>query len=428
MHILLIHQAFAALDEPGGTRHHELARLLVARGHRVTVIASPVSYLTGSTLPPSVSPHFRRQWGKRKRGAKMGGEKAGGRVRVVRAYTYRALHKSFVHRVFAFFSFMVSSFFSGLGVKDVDLVWGTSPPIFQGVTAWLLARLKRAPFVFEVRDLWPSFAIAVGVLKNPLLIRMSRWLERFLYRRADRLMVNSPGYVAHVTERGARRVELIPNGADPEMFDPSDTGEAFRTSNGLTGKFVLMYAGAHGMSNDLGVVLQAAKLLRDAPAASKASVPSEIRIVFLGDGKEKPALQKQAAEMRLTNVLFLPPAPKSKVAAALAGADACLAILKPLDEYKTTYPNKVFDYMAAGRPVVLAIDGVIREVVEAAGGGLFVPPGDPSALAEAIRALATDRENARQMGLAGRKYLEQHFNRAALAKKLAAILEECQSN
>jgi hypothetical protein len=166
MHILLVHQAFAALDEPGGTRHHELARYLAGRGHKVTVIASRVSYLTG-TLTSPISPAGKVD-----------------DIKVIRVYTYQALHKSFVHRVFAFFSFMASSFFAGLGVKNVDLVWGTSPPIFQGVTAWALARLKGVPFLFEVRDLWPTFAIAVGVLKNPLLIKLSLWLERFLYRLA----------------------------------------------------------------------------------------------------------------------------------------------------------------------------------------------------------------------------------------------------
>ena len=415
MHILLIHQAFAALDEPGGTRHHELARYLAGRGHTVTIIASAVSYLTGSlTSPPPLSGRV-----------PITVEQSG--VRVIRTYTYQALHKSFVHRVFSFVSFMASSFFTGLGVKNVDIVWGTSPPIFQGVTAWLLARLKRVPFLFEVRDLWPAFAIAVGVLKNPLLIKMSLWLERFLYRHADRVMVNSPGYVAHVTELAARQVELVPNGADPEMFDPDDQGTAFRSANHLQDKFVVLYAGAHGMSNDLDVVLDAARLLQ-AHVTGALEVPGtsgpEIQIVFLGDGKEKPALQEQAAHMGLANVLFLPPVPKAGMAAALAGADACLAILKPIEAYKTTYPNKVFDYMAAGRPVILAIDGVIRAVVEAAGCGIFVEPGDPSALAHAAQLLAADQLRSRQMGLAGRKYLEEHFSRAALADKLAGILED----
>ncbi|MEW5831192.1 MAG: glycosyltransferase family 4 protein [Chloroflexota bacterium] len=400
LRILLIHQAFAALDEPGGTRHHEFARLLASRGHKITIIASPVSYLTGgksSQLPLTNYP--------------------GKNITILRAYTYQALHKSFVHRVFAFFSFMASSFFVGLGVRGVDVVWGTSPPIFQGVTAWLLARLKGAKFLFEVRDLWPQFAMAVGVLTNPALIKMSLWLERFLYRRADRVMVNSPGYLDHVKGRGARSVELIPNGADPAMFDPADQGESFRTRHLLADKFVVLYAGAHGMSNDLGVVLDAAKLLEG----------TQIQIVLLGDGKEKAALQARSDALGLDNVTFLPPVPKSGMGAALAGADACLAILKPLDEYKLTYPNKVFDYMAAGRPVVLAIDGVIRQVVEAADCGIFAEPGDPSALAEGIRRLAADRAKSRQMGLNGRAYIESHFSRAAIGEKLVALLQDVVS-
>jgi len=404
MHILLIHQAFAALDEPGGTRHHEFARYLTGRGHRVTIITSPVSYLTGAPLAGLHS------------GKETENETTGDKITVIRASTYFALHRSFVHRIFAFVSFMASSFFIGLGVKNVDVVWGTSPPIFQGLTAWLLARLKRVPFLFEVRDLWPQFAIAVGVLRNPILITLSFWLESFLYRRANLVMVNSPGYISHVTERGARRVELVPNGADPQMFDPADSGLAFRSAHHLDHKFIVLYAGAHGLSNDLGVVLSAAKLLQD------GRNNAEVVIILLGDGKEKPTLQEQAAGMSLGNVLFLPPVPKTEMPAALAAADACLAILKPLEEYKTTYPNKVFDYMAAGRPIVLAIDGVIRKVVEAAGCGIFALPGDPSALAEAIKNLASDPRRSRKMGLAGRKYLEEHFSRDQIAGKLLQVL------
>jgi hypothetical protein len=157
MHILLIHQAFAALDEPGGTRHHELARSLVQRGHRLTIIASPISYLTGAKRSDQHAFIVRTEL------------EPG--ISLLRCNTYHALHRSFVHRVISFFGFMVSSFIAGLQVRQVDLVWGTSPPIFQGVTSWLLARLKRVPFLFEVRDLWPEFAMAVGVLKNRMLIR-----------------------------------------------------------------------------------------------------------------------------------------------------------------------------------------------------------------------------------------------------------------
>jgi len=405
MHILIIHQAFASLNEPGGTRHHEFARLLTAHGHQVTVIASPVSYITGAPTPPSPPP-FQYE---------MGGDKGGGQeITILRASVYSAHHKSFFHRVIAFITFMASSFWLGLGVKNVDLIWGTSPPILQGVAAWALARMKGAKFLFEVRDLWPKFAIAVGVLTNPGLIRATEWLERFLYSHSDRVMVNSPGFREHVEGRGAKRVELVPNGSDPSMFDPSDDGASFRTRYLLADKFVALYAGAHGMSNDLGVVLDAAKLLEG----------TDIQIVLLGDGKEKPHLQAQAVAMGLANLTFAPSVPKSEMPGALAAADTCIAILKPLEEYKTTYPNKVFDYMAAGRPVVLAIDGVIREVVEAADCGIFAEPGNPSALAEAIRTLAEDKVKAREIGLRGRAYLEEHFSRAAIGEKLLKLLDE----
>ncbi len=408
MHILLIHQAFVALDEAGGTRHYELALHLAERGHRVTVIASPVSYLTGRTQADAENAG--------QAGAeKVENARASDRVTILRAYTYKALHRSFVHRVFSFFSFMLSSFWLGLQVRQVDLVWGTSPPIFQGVTAWALARLKGVPFLFEVRDLWPAFAIDVGVLRNKLLIRASLWLERFLYKRADRLVVNSPGFITHVSERGARRVELVPNGADAAMFDPYATGVAFRQEHGLQGKYVALYAGAHGMSNDLDVLLEAALQLQDEP---------EIMIVFLGDGKEKPALMQLAGEMHLDNVRFLPPVPKTGMADALAAADACIAILKPIPMYATVYPNKVFDYMAAGRPVLLAIDGVIRQVVEQAQAGIFVPPGEAEAMAQALRRLAADPQAGRAMGQRGRASVEAQFNRPQLAEKLARLVED----
>jgi glycosyltransferase involved in cell wall biosynthesis len=398
MHILIIHQAFASLEEPGGTRHFELARHLVSSGHRVTVIASPVSYITGSRLAPE---------------SEASGLSALPGLVILRASVYAAHHRSFLHRMLAFFSFMISSFWIGLGVRQVDLVWGTSPPIFQGVTAWFLARLKGARFLFEVRDLWPEFAVAVGVLKSRVLISLSEWLERLLYRSADCVMVNSPGFVDHVRSRGARRVEMVSNGADPAMFDSVSDGAAFRGQHGFGDKFVALYAGAHGMSNDLEVVIDAARLLHDAP----------VQVVLVGDGKEKPALVARAAGLGLRNVTFLPSVPKRQMPQVLAAADAGIAILKPIPAYKTTYPNKVFDYMAAGRPVVLAIDGVIREVVEAAGCGEFVKPGDPQALAGAVRRLAADPDRARSMGLAGRRYLELHYSREEIARQLIHVLE-----
>jgi len=399
LHILLIHQAFATIDEPGGTRHHELSRYFADLGHKVTIITSPISYLTGKAQV-SKNPWVEKQTD-------------GEFITILRAYAYPSLHRSFAYRLINFFSFMVSSFLIGLSVKKVDLVWGTSPPIFQGVTAWALARLKGVPFLFEVRDLWPAFAVAVGVLRQPILIKLSEWLERFLYRRADQVVVNSPGFIQHVQLRGAHRVDLVPNGTDTTMFNPSVDGTAFRQAHGLDDKFIALYAGAHGLSNDLGVVLESAKRLLPR---------KDINIVLLGDGKDKPALQAQASREELDNIIFLPPIPKVDMPAALAAANACIAILKPVELYKTTYPNKVFDYMAAGKPVLLAIDGVIREVIENAGAGIPVPPGDPQVLANAIQSLADNPELAHRMGQQARSYVETHFDRAILASNFLDIL------
>jgi glycosyltransferase involved in cell wall biosynthesis len=404
LHILLIHQAFAALDEPGGTRHHELARYFSEQGHIVTIITSPISYLTGKARRSKIP------WNEK--------QNDGESITILRTYAYPALHRSFTHRLLNFWSFMLSSFLTGLGVKKVDLVWGTSPPIFQGLTAWALARSKHVPFLFEVRDLWPAFAISVGVLHQPILIKLSEWLEGFLYRHSDLVVVNSPGYIQHVQNRGAHHVELVPNGTDTTMFSPSLDGTYFRQEHALENKFVTLYAGAHGLSNDLGVLLEAAKRILDR---------KDIFIVLLGDGKDKPDLLSQAAREGLDNVIFLPPIPKVKMPYALTAADACVAILKPVDVYKTTYPNKVFDYMAAGKPVILAIDGVIKEVIENAEGGIPIPPGNPEALANAILTLADNPELAIRMGRQARQYVETHFDRIKLASKFMEIINSLVS-
>ncbi len=198
------------------------------------------------------------------------------------------------------------------------------------------------------------------------------------------------------------------------MFKPDSKGKSFRREHNLDDKFIVLYAGAHGMSNDLDVVLKAAEHIKNF---------DNIRIVLLGSGKEKSTLQSLAKEMELSNVLFLPPVSKLEMKEALAAADACLAILKPIEMYKTTYPNKVFDYMAAGRAVILAIDGVIREVVVSANAGIPIPPGDPQALSAAIQALASDPSKCARLGQNGRKTIEEKFSREELADKFTALLE-----
>lgn len=399
MHVLLIHQAFASITEAGGTRHYEMAEYLVGQGHEVTIISSRINYLTGKNITTDYKQSL-----------------LDGKLNIIRTYTYPAFHKSFVHRVFGFFSFMASSFWAGMRVKKVDLIWGTSPPIFQGFTAWLISSLRQKPFLFEVRDLWPAFAIAVGVLKNKTIIRMSEWLERFLYKRANIVVVNSPGYLEHIEIRGAKKTALVPNGADVSMFDQcTDIPEPLER---LNGKFVVLYAGAHGMSNDLGVLLDVAEKIKET---------KNIHFVFVGDGKEKQNLVIKTKQKGLDNVTWVGSVPKDKVAAYLKNADIGVAILKPIEMYKLTYPNKVFDYMAAALPVLLVIDGVVRKVVEEADAGIFAQPGNADDIAEKIITMYKNQEKLNQYAKNGKRYIKEKFSREIFSQSFLQIMEELKN-
>lgn len=402
MHTILIHQAFVSPNEAGGTRHYEFARYVVGNSQQFTIVASDLSYLTGRKTVEH-------------RGL-VGRQEMEG-VTILRAYTYPSLHRSFLWRIVTFLSFMVTSVLAAWRASGVDLVMGTSPPIFQAVSAWLVAFVRRKPFLLEIRDLWPAFAIDMGILKNPLLIGLSRWLERFLYARATHLLVNSPAYRDYLLDLGvpAGKISLIANGVDPTMFDPTAKGEWVRQQLNLTDQFIVTYAGALGQANDIPTILQAAKQLQDHP---------QIHILLVGDGKERAKLEKMSQELGLTNVTFTGPRPKSEMPAFLAASDACLATLQDIPMFRTTYPNKVFDYMAAGRPTILGIDGVIREVIEAANGGLFVSPGNPGRLAEAILALSQRPAEAQTMGQAARRHVESHFNRHQQAQQFLALLQQ----
>jgi len=400
MHILLIHQAFTTIGSAGGTRHYEIARYLAKKGHKITVITSPVSYLTGEKESAGYNPLDRAILDEQ--------------IHILYCYTSKGMHKGFFPRLFAFFSFMVSSFFKALSVPDVDIVWGTSPNLFQGFTAWLSARWKNVAFLFEIRDLWPDFAIELGILKNPFLIYFSKKLEKFLYQHADQLIVNSPGFIQPIQKISGKIPVLIANGSDPEMFRSSDQGEAFRKQYNLEKSFVVMYCGAHGPANDLDVILDAAEILQNR---------SDIKFVLVGSGKDKNTLMENAAQRNLKNVIFAPPFSKEKIANVIAASNAGLAILKPIPLFKTTYPNKVFDTMAARKPVLVQIDGVIRELVETYNAGIFVEPGNPYALAVAVRALADDPERCQKMGMNGYQAICKDFSREKSAYLIENILK-----
>ena len=402
MKILLINQVFVSPDEPGHTRHFEMAKFLQARGHELVIVASDLNYQTG-----------KRTIARRGLYAE---QKIDG-VRVLRSYMIPALHRNYIWRIISFFSFMFSSVWTALTVRDADLIMGTTPPIFQAVSAWFVAWVRRKPFLLEVRDLWPEFGVSMGVLKNPMVIALARWLENFLYARATHILVNSPAYKEYMLSKGVpeNKVTYIPYGTDVDMFNPGVDGVSVRKKLGLENKFVVLYAGALGQANDIDTILRAAERLNH---------ESHIRFVLFGDGKERARLKSESARMKLTNVIFAGVCPKKEMPAIVAASDVGIAILQDIPMFRTTYPNKVFDTMAAGRATVLVIDGVSRELIESSNGGVYVHPNDDELLAQKILELSNDPARVRQMGANARAYLVKHLDRRDKLNETLVLLEK----
>jgi len=400
MRILLINQAFVSPEEPGHTRHYEMGKFLKEHGHELVIVASDLNYQTGQRTVA-------------RRG--MFAEQSFDGVQVLRSYIYPALHRSYLWRIVSFFSFMFSSVWTALQVRNVDLVLGTTPPIFQAVSAWFVAWILRVPFLLEVRDLWPEFGISMGVLKNPLVIALARWLEMFLYARATHILVNSPAYKEYMIDKGVPegKVTYIPYGTDVDMFHPDVDGSPIRAELGVEDKFVVLYAGALGQANDIDTVLRAAERLKD---------EDRIRFVLFGDGKERGRLQSEAERMKLPNIIFAGVRPKKEMPRVVASADVCLAILQDIPMFRTTYPNKVFDYMAAGRATVLVIDGVSRGLIETSNGGVYIQPGDDAMLAEKVLELSKDLKGIQRMGGSAREYLVEHLDRRDRLRETLELL------
>ena len=406
MRICVIHQYYLAPGEPGISRYNEMARLWSEAGHEVTIIAGTVNHYTGIT--PSA---YRRRWVTRERD---------GAVRVYRAFVPSAYARSYFWRRLGYAAFTLSGAFAAIVSPRADVVIATSPPLVVVVCGWLKAKLsgRRTPWVFEVRDLWPESAVTTGVIRRgSLTTRLSYALEAWAYRSATRVNALTPGIKADIVRRGlapAEKIVEIPNGADLTHFSPGPRDNAVRREFGWGDRCVAMYAGAHGRANALDQLVEAAALLRDR---------LDIVVAFVGDGPERAKLERETRSRGLTNVTFCGPQSKERMSECINAADIGVAVLQPNPTFRTVYPNKIFDYMACGRPIVLGIDGVARELVcQTTGSGLFATPGDARAIAAAIRRLADDPDERSAMGARGRRWVEQHASREALAAHYEAIL------
>lgn len=401
MNVLLIHQYFLEENDPGGSRWNELTRNWTADGVQVTVLGGMMHYNGSEKLPEYKNSYFKK--------------KQQGAVTVWRCHVSESYNKSFVGRLWGYFSFMFSVLWAGLfkvkGKFDVVIV--TSPPLFVGLSGYLISRFKRIPLVFEVRDLWPESAIDTGVLTNKLIIRLAYWFEAFIYRKATLINVLTPAFyqtLLNVKKVPETKLIMIPNAADfglSEDLLANFDRESFRKEMDLDKYFVITYVGAHGVANHLQQLLQAGKALED----------TNVLFLLIGNGMEKIRLQQMAVDMKVINVRFIDSVPKKEVFKYILASEMGASVLKRVDTFKTVYSNKTFDYMSCKKPVLMAIDGVSRKLVEEARCGIYIEPENIDEYNVQIRAYLNDTERLEREGNNGYLFARQHYDRDVLAKK-----------
>ncbi len=416
MKILLIHQYFLEPDDGGGSRFNEMARQWLDLGHEVTVIAG-MMHANGKE---------KRTEYKGKYFVKKNHEK----VIVWRCHVSESYNKGFLGRLWGYFSFVFSSIWTGIFKirEKYDVILVTSPPLFVGITGFILSRWKRIPFIFEVRDLWPESAIDTGVVSNKWVIKFAYWFESFIYKKAKLINVLTPAFrdiLINKKKVPKEKVFFIPNAADfaisDQILNSDFNAESFRKDKNWSNKKVITYVGAHGVANHLIQVLDTAEIIKE-------SNP-EVLFVLIGSGMQKEMLKEEARKRNLSNVRFIGSVSKTEVFKYIIASDFGMSVLKKVDTFKTIYSNKTFDYMACKTPLFLLIDGVSRDLVEQANCGFFVEPENINDFANKIRTnISKPSEEMKKIGENGYRYAKEHFDREKLSrryiKKIKSIVQD----
>jgi colanic acid biosynthesis glycosyl transferase WcaI len=412
MKILYVSQYFPPEMGAPAARAAELSRHWAAAGHEVTVLTGFPNHPTG-IVPPEYRDKLRRL---------VVHEQTTG-VNVVRSWLLPFPNRKAHERMLNYSSFCASAASTGLFLSRPDVVIATSPQLLVGLSGWWLARWKRVPFVFEVRDLWPESLAAVGMGDgNSLLHRVLAKIAGFLYRHSDRVVVVTPAFEDYLVEhwRVPRdKISVVENGVETQLFAPEPfSGEPainLRRELNAEGNFVVSYIGTMGMAHGLETIIAAATQSRDAHP--------EIVFLMLGEGADKERIVALARERGLNNVRFVDQQPREKVPAYISASDACLVLLKKTDLFKTVIPTKMLEFMSCARPVILGVDGQARTILEEAQGGLVIEPENANALVKAILNLAADRERARELGQNGREHIVRKFSRRQTAEEYIRVLE-----
>lgn len=395
MKILYIHQYFNIPQGSGCTRSYWVAEQLIRRGHQVTMITAA-------------------------RGQKNAKSEMVDGIHVVYVKNRYSNYMSPWRKVLSFVNFVRLATQAAMKVKEVDMVYATSTPLTVGAIALILRRVRGWRYVFEVRDLWPEFPIQIGAVRNPVLIKMLRWLERRIYQKAEHIVALSPGMKEGVIKAGtpAEKVSMIPNMSKPDQFWPREKNEEVAGQFGIdTTKFNVIHFGSMGPANGLSYMIEAAKCLKDRG-------DDTVRFIFMGSGATEPVIKKQAEQYGLTNVFFIGRQPMVVVSEVVNLCDASITTFLNLPVLQTNSPNKLFDSLSAGKPIIVNSAGWTKEMVEKNDCGFFADPEKPSDLADKLLLYKDDQITLERWGKNARRLSIEVYDKDILTAQVAEVIEK----
>jgi len=401
VHILIFTDRYVPEIAAPSFRIRDHARHWIEQGHEVTVVTCAPNFPHGKVFEGYKNRFYQEEW--------IDG------VRVIRVKSYMAANVGTLKRMLDYLSFVLSAIFFFWRYPKFDVIVATSPPLLVPVAGYAVSRLRRRPWVFEIRDLWPASIEAVGASNG----RMLKWLKRlemYLYRKADRIISLTGAFREDLIRRGipAEKNDIVTNGVDADFFNPRNVKLDARKRLGVgPDRFLAGYIGTTGMGHDLSVVLGAAELCRDR---------EDIVFLIMGEGAERVPLEEEARRRGLSNVIFHDFVPQDEVPSYLSAMDVSIVHVKAHPVFKTVIPSKIFENMAMGVPMVYAVEGVSARIVKEAGVGVCIPSGEPQAMARAVLELQQDRAKLRQMAARGPQAVAREYSRRIKAEEMLRSL------
>lgn len=389
------------------TRTYEHCRQWVNDGHNVTVVTCAPNHPQGRIYEGYRNRVFQR-------------ETIDG-ISVVRVWTFVTANEGFFKRTLNYLSYMCSAILVSLLLPKSEVVLSTSPQFFNGLAGYFVSRLLRIPWILEIRDLWPESIVAVGAIRNSIIIKMLEWVERFAYRKADRIVPVTDAFRTYMLGKGieADKIVVVKNGVDLTRYTPLNETGSLVEELGVKGKFVVSYFGTHGMAHHLETILHAAQRLRTS---------KNVLFLMVGDGAERQALVRMRDTMALDNVMMLEQQPKSRMRELWALSNVSLVLLKKSDLFKTVIPSKIFESLAMAKPIILGVEGESAEIIRTAQAGICIEPEQADDLAAGVLELSQNPALCQQLGRNGRTYVVEHFDRTVLARALSSLIEAVGHN